>query len=437
MKDFFRKLIPLQHPLRLFYYKFMAMLAANFYRFPANELKVIAITGTNGKTTSSNMLHSILSEAGHKTGLCTTVNFKIGSFEEPNLYKQTTIPPFVLQRKLREMVNANCEFVIVETTSHAMIQSRIWGVNVDTAAFTNLTQDHLSYHGTMEAYKEAKGLLFRHLNASQRKPNIPKVAVINQDDPSAEFFNKFPVDQSFPYGIQQGTYVARDLELRPDGTTFTIRIPNGETRVSMNIPGRMNVYNAMTAATIAVAHKVNLQAIKSALESMKPVAGRLEAINEGQPFTAIVDYAHSEDSLEQLLSMFKELTKGRLIVVFGATGGGRDQAKRPIMGAVAHKHSDLLILTDDDPYEEDSNEIARMVREGIPREEGDRFWQVLDRREAIHLALSLAKEGDTVVVAGKGAEAFQVVGKRRVPHDDRQVVREFLSRAVDIEVPSV
>lgn len=410
-------------------------MAATYYRFPANQMTIIGVTGTNGKTTTCNLLHAIFTEAGQKTGMLTTVNFKIGEAVESNLNKQTTLGPFALQKKLQEMKQAHCKTVVVEVTSHALIQSRLWGVNIDTAVFTNLSQDHLSYHGDMETYKEAKGLLFKQLNTFRRKPGIPKISVVNQDDAVADYFNHFAADQVFQYGIQKGTYGARDLQARPNGTTFTLRIPNGEAVVNYKIPGKMNVYNALAAATVAVAHHINLNTIQQALEKMEPVPGRLEPIEQGQPYTVIVDYAHTEDSLHQLLSMFKELTVGKLILVFGATGGGRDQSKRPKMGAVAHEYADFIIVTDDDPYEEDRNNIAYQIRKGIPREEGDRFWQVMNREEAIRLALSLAKEGDSVIIAGKGGEEVQVIGKEKIPYDDRQVVRKILARDVDIEVP--
>lgn len=409
-------------------------MAAFLYRFPADGMTVIAVTGTNGKTTTCNILHRIFTEAGHKVGLFTTVNFKVGEFEETNLTGRSTISPFKLQKKLRQMVTQGCDVVIVEATSHAIIQSRMWGVTVDTAVFTNLTQDHLDYHGTMDSYRDAKGKLFKNLNASKRKPNVQKIAVVNKDDPAEEYFCSFPVDQLFEYGIQRGTYNARDLVARPDGTKFLLKIPNGQVEINFHIPGRVNVYNALTAATVAVAHHINLQTIKAALEKMQPVAGRIEIIDEGQPFTVVVDYAHSEDALQNLLSMFRELTKGRLIIVFGATGD-RDKGKRPKMGAVLHKYCDMIIVTNDDLYTEDPKQIAAMLREGIPREEGDGLWQVLDRREATRLALEMAGEGDTVVVAGKGAEEFQVLKTGKIPYDDRKVVREILSRVVDIEVP--
>lgn len=412
----------------------MAVAAAIYYGFPAKNMVVIGVTGTKGKTTTSNMIHRIFMESGRKAGLLTTVNFKIGDQEDVNLSKQSTLSPFQLQAKIKEMAEARCEVLVLEVTSHSLIQSRTWGINIDTAVLTNFAQDHLDYHETMDEYMKAKGRLFAQLNSSARKPDVPKVSIINRDDAAFDYFESFPVDQQFEYGILKGTYVGRNLEPNANGTRFLLKIPNGEVAIDLHIPGRMNVYNALAAATVATAHRINLQTIKTALEKMTPVQGRLELIQEGQPFTVVVDYAHTEDSLDQVLAMFRELTtQGKLIVVFGATGD-RDTSKRPKMGAVVHKYADTIILTDDDPYTEDHLKIAAMVRPGIPREEGQGFWQVLDRREAIRLALHLAKPGDTVVVAGKGAEEFQVVGRLKIPHDDRKVVRELLSQATHVDL---
>jgi UDP-N-acetylmuramoyl-L-alanyl-D-glutamate--2,6-diaminopimelate ligase len=434
VKDFLQRSISFQHPLRLFYHKTKAVFAAIVYGFPARKMLVIGVTGTKGKTTTCNMIHQIFTEAGRKTGLLTTVNFKIGEQEESNLSNKSTMDPFSLNRRIREMADARCEVLVLEVTSHSLIQNRIWGINVDTAVLTNIAQDHLDYHSTMEQYIQAKGKLFSMLNVSPRKPGLGKVAVLNRDDAAVDFFKSFPVDQLFEYGILKGTYLGRNLEAQSDSTRFLYRVPNGEISIHLQVPGRMNVYNALAAATVATAHRIALPTIQSALEKMKPVPGRIEVIREGQPFTVVVDYAHTEDSLDQILSMFKELTSGKLILVFGATGD-RDTSKRPKMGAVAHKYADTVILTNDDPYTEDPLRIAEMVRAGIPREEGHGFWQVLDRREAIRLGLEMARPGDTVIVSGMGAQEFQIVGKARIPHDDRKVVREILGRSVDIEVP--
>ena len=332
------------------------------------------------------------------------------------------------------MADARCELLVLEVTSHAVVQHRLWGINVDTALFTNLSQDHLDYHKTMERYRNAKGGLFERLNASARKPGVSKISVVNQDDPEHEYFNRIPADQLFEYGILKGAYAARNLQPNAEGTKFLLRIPNGEVEIDLKIPGQMNVYNALAAATVATAHQINLHVIKKGLESMQPLPGRLEVIEEGQPYTVVVDFAHTEESLRQVLKMFRELTKGKLIVAFGATGE-RDQGKRPKMGAVVHQFADQVILTNDDPYMEDPLKIAEMIREGIPRVEGQGFWQVLDRKEAIRLALSMAQtEQDTVIIAGKGAEAYQLLGRQRIPHDDRQVVRELLSRATEVDL---
>lgn len=434
MKDFLNSLLPQNHTLRLFYHKLLAVLAAFYYGFPAKKMTIIAVTGTKGKSTTCNIIHKIFTEAGKKTGLVTTINFKIGDKESVNLTKQTTPGPFMLQKLLKKMLKENCESAVIEVTSHSIIQSRIWGINIDTAVFTNLAHDHLDYHGSMEEYRNAKGLLFKRLYSSPRKPGVEKISVINADDPEHDYFEGFPVDQLFTYGIQKGAYSVRNIELNPNGSHFQVKIPNGEVEVDFQIPGRMNVYNALAAATTAIAHKINLEVIRIALEKMQPIPGRIEVINEGQSYTTVVDFAHTADSMEQVLSMFKPITKGKLICVFGCTGD-RDKTKRPIMGAIADKYSDMVILTDDDPFMEDHKSIAKMVREGINRREGENFWQVLDRREAIRLALTLAKEGDSVLILGKGAEEFQVVGHKKIPSDDRKIIREILSRTVDIDVP--
>ncbi len=412
----------------------MAVAASFFYGFPANKMTVIAVTGTKGKSTTCNIIHKILTESGKKVALITTVNFKIGEEEITNLTNQSTLSPFPMQRMLKKMLNAGCEILVLEVTSHAIMQSRIWGINIDTAVFTNLAPEHLNYHGDMENYRKTKGLIFKNLNSSVRKAGVAKISVINADDPEQEYFAGFPADQQFKFGIQNGAYNARNLESGPQGTKFLLKIPNGEVEVNLKIPGKMNVFNALAAATVATAFHINLETIKKALENMKPVPGRIEIIDSGQPFSVVVDFAHTPESLEQLLTMFKEITKGRIITVFGACGD-RDKSNRPVMGSVIDKYSDIFILTDDDPNTENRYSIAEMVRKGVNRKEGDRFWQVLDRFEAIRLALSMAKEGDSVLICGKGAQEFQYVGRGKIPFDDRKVAREILSRVIDVELP--
>ncbi len=422
------------NPVRLLYHKMRAVVAAIYYGFPSRYLNVIAVTGTKGKTTVSNMITSVLTEAGYKVGMASTILFQVGDRKWVNTTKVTTLGPFFLQKLLREMVNEGCTHAVVEVTSHALLQNRIWGVNVDCAILTNIGEDHLDYHGGFENYLRTKGLLFARLNRSARKPRIPKVSILNRDDPNFSYFDQFLADKKFTYGFDGGTCFAGDMITSAKGANFILHVPNNQVEVNLGMTGQFNVYNALAAATVGLANNINLTVVKDALEKASSIPGRLEAIDCGQKYSIIVDFAHTEDSLEQLLSLYKGLTKGKLYVVFGATGGGRDKGKRPKMGAVADKYADYVILTDDDPYEEDEWKIIEDIAAGVKRKEGENFWKIPHREEAIKLALTLAKEGDTVILAGKGSEEVQMIGGKKIPWDDRKVVRSLLSREMRIEI---
>lgn len=427
--------IPHHHPLRLLYHKIRAILAALWYRFPSSRMTIIGVTGTNGKTTTCHLITAILREAGYKIGMVTTADFRIDDLVWMNEYKMTSLSPFVLQKLLREMVKRGCQYAVVEVTSHAMDQSRLWGVDMDVAVLTNITHDHLDYHETRDHYIAAKGKLFSLLTLTRRKPNVPKIAVLNGDDPEAVYFQQFVADRTYVYGLKKGSYQGVIQQATPQGTHFIFKIPNHEVEILLPLPGPFNVENALAAATVGVALQINLSVIEKALEHADAVPGRLERIDEGQGYAVIVDYAHAADSLEKLLAMFRKLTSppGRIFLVFGATGD-RDRTKRPVMGTIAHQYADVIVLTDDDPYTEDPFNIMEEVAVGIPRKEGENFWKVADRRRAIHLALAMAKAGDTVLIAGKGCEPFQVVGTAKIPSDDREIVRYFLSREIEVEI---
>lgn len=422
--------------MRLVYHRLLGMMAAFWYRFPASDLKVIVVTGTKGKTTTVNLIASILMEKGKKVGLTSTVLFQIGKKRWPNLMKQTTLGRFELQRLLREMVEAGCEYAVIEASSHAVTQSRLWGVNVDVAVFTNLSEEHLEYHGSYQAYRNAKATIFRDLKQTVRKPGMSKVAVLNRDDKEFEFFDQFYADRKISYGLRQGATVrAEKVKYLSNGLSFVLEFPNQKEEVFLSLPGKFNLYNALAAAAACMSLGVNLKGIKKSLGRVKVIPGRLEIIEEGQEFTVVVDYAHTANSLEQLGEMFKELTDGRIILVFGATGGGRDKAKRPQMGKVADKFAEVIIVTNDDPYDENPMAIINQVSEGIKRKEGKDFWKILDRKEAIRLALRLAKPEDTVLLVGKGAEEFMVLENgRRVPHDDRKVARAILQEQLELDL---
>ena len=434
MINYLRKKISDTNPARLLYHKILAIFAAFYYRFPSGYLNVIAVTGTKGKTTTVNLINEVLREAGYKTGMTSTVKFQIGDSVWMNKTKMTSLGPFFLQDMLRRMVDEKCDYAVIEVSSHAILQNRVWGVNVDTAVLTNLTGDHLDYHGGFENYMRTKGLLFARLNRSTRKKGIKKIAVINRDDNNFGYFDQFIADQQYTYGVTKGTCYVTDVSSSAKGSKFVLHVPNDKTEISIKLPGEFNVYNALAAATVGLSQNINLNTIKSAMEKASEIPGRYESVDAGQNFTVIVDYAHTAESLENLLKLYKNVTKGKLYVVFGATGGGRDVEKRPRMGKAADENADFVIVTDDDPYEENEWKIIEQICEGINRKEGHNFWRIPNREQAIRLALSLAREEDTVVIAGKGAEEVQMIGGKAVAYDDRSVVRAFFTREHQIEI---
>lgn len=433
MMNFLRNLLSDTNPLRLLYHKFISVLAALYYRFPAEDMIVIGVTGTNGKTTTVNLIAHVLESAGHKVGMTSTINFQVGNRKWNNNTKQTTLGRFGLQRILREMVNEGCKFAVLEVSSHAMTQSRVWGINIDCAVITNISNDHLEYHGSFANYLYAKGALFQKVSKSKRKPSVQKVLVLNQEDENFAYFDQFIADRKITYGIKQGTVATLDLKLKADGSDFTMKVPNNAIPIDFDLPGQFNVQNALCAAAVCMSYGISMDDIQRGLNSAKTVPGRCDHVDAGQDFTIVVDYAHMEDSLEKLLSMYRDLTPdGRLFAVFGATGGGRDKVKRPGMGAIAHKYADYVFLTNDDPYSDDELEIIDMVGEGVDRVEGDRYWKIIDRREAIRLALMMARKGDSVVVAGKGAEEIMKVRGETIEWNDKKVIVDLLRRPVAV-----
>jgi len=435
MIQFLRNALSDTNPLRLMYHKLLAMTAAVRYGFPANKLKVIGVTGTNGKTSTVNLIAAILEEAGKKVGMTTTINFQVGDKKWSNKSKITTQGPFFMQKILSEMVKNGVEYAVLEVSSHAILQNRIWGINFDTAVITNISRDHIEYHGGLEAYINTKAKLFESLNVSKRKINTPKISVMNIDDGHYEKFNRYVADKKITYGTR-GTCKALNIQYSPSGSTFTISIPNEQVEVKSNLPGDFNVYNVLAATACVVGQGINLQIVKNALAKFMGVPGRSEIVDVGQSYTVVVDYAHVPEALENICRLFKRQLpeENKIIVVFGATGGGRDKGKRPKMGATVNEYADMIVLTNDDPYTEDQWTIIQDVSKGIPRKEGENFWKILDRREAIRLALTYAKKGDVVIVAGKGAEEVIAIGTEMIPWNDKKVIKDLLSREVKIEI---
>ncbi len=424
VKLFVKKLLPssVRQPVINLYHLLVAVAANLRYGFPARSARVVMVTGTNGKTTTAAMISQILITTGHKVGTITTAYYTYGTDDkEINTSNRTIDDIFKLQAMLAKMKQAGCEYVVMEATSQALDQNRLWGIPCDVAVMTNLTQDHLDYHATMERYAAAKGKLF---------VKQPKLIVLNRDDAWFEFFNKFEAgERKVTYGAHEGaTCQIADVELHKDGSDVTLKIENEhEFKFRTRLPGRFNVYNATAAVTVGYYLMLEPEQISAGIEALASVPGRLERIDAGQKFEVIVDYAHTPDALQNLLDTLQHLTKNRLWLVFGATGN-RDKGKRPVMGEIAARLADKIVLTDEEPYDENPAIIRQEVREGIMKAGAeDKLQEVGDRYEAITTAIKAARPGDTVVITGMGHEQFRIVAGERLPWSDAQVAREVLA----------
>lgn len=400
--------------------RFLALAARIFWHDPASELKLAAVTGTNGKTTTIHLVGAMLSAAGLKTCMAGTLGMRIGEDLFPS--ERTTPESVDLISFLREAVTCGCTHGTLEVSSHALALKRVFGMKFSTGVFTNLTPDHLDFHGDMESYFSAKRLLF-----SVEGANRIDAAVLNADDPcSGRLADALP----FPpltYGLAETSDIhVLESQTRIDGTDVRLATPAGELRARAKLPGRPNVYNIMAATGTALTLGLSLEPIVHALESVRGVPGRMELVQAGQPFAVIVDYAHTPDALEKLLETVGRLPHQRVITVFGC-GGDRDRTKRPVMGNIAVRMSDHVIITSDNPRTEDPLAILEEIRTGV--DQGAATCELTpDRHEAIGKALAMARSGDVVVIAGKGHETYQVVGRKTVPFDDRAVAREWLAQ---------
>ncbi|PTM59225.1 UDP-N-acetylmuramoyl-L-alanyl-D-glutamate--2,6-diaminopimelate ligase [Desmospora activa] len=404
-----------------------AVLAATFFRHPSKELKVIGITGTNGKTTTAHLIRRILQDAGKMTGLIGTIDMKIG--EERFPVKNTTPDVLELQRSFRRMLDAGCSHAVIEVSSHALHQGRTWGVRFKTGAFTNLTQDHLDYHPDMDHYRAAKGLLFTQLgnHIADRWEEQP-LAMLNVDDEASGYYKEITPAQVLTYGIERPADVqARDIEMDAGGTRFILDTPVGETAVQLKLMGKFSVYNALAAAAVSLGEGVSLETIRRSLESIEGVDGRLEPVDAGQGFTVLVDYAHTPDSLQNVLTTVREFAQGSVICVVGC-GGDRDRSKRPIMAEIAARLSDRVVITSDNPRTEDPDRIIADMLVGVKAFPQERVDVVRDRKEAIDRAVEAAQPGDVVLIAGKGHETYQEIDGVRYDFDDRLVAIDAIQR---------
>lgn len=423
-------------------------LASAYYGHPSHRLVVIGVTGTDGKTTTATLIHSILTAAGIRAGLISTVSAVIGDETLDTGLHVTTPGADEVQRYLARMVAAGLTHVVLEATSHGLAQGRVNGVDFDIAVLTNVTHEHLDFHGTWEAYRDAKASLFQRAAASRRKPGVPKAAVINADDPSADVFRQRAqgVDRALTYALDApADFRAADVIFAPDATHLTLVGPDGlRVPVQTALVGLFNVANVLAAAaTVSVllpAPAMLSQALVSGIAAMPPVPGRMERIDEGQAFLAIVDFAHTPNALQRALEAARMMVApgARVIAIFGSAGL-RDRAKRRMMAEVGMALADRVVLTAEDPRTESLDAILAEMAEGCRSQggrEGETFWRVLDRGRAIAFGCSLARPGDLVIACGKGHEQSMCFGTVEYPWDDRDAMRAALRGAPLLTLPT-
>ena len=416
-----RKVLPgaATHRVEDFYRRSRVKLVSARYGNPAKSLRVIAVTGTNGKTTTVVYINEILKAAGFKTAMFSTALIEVVGKSRLNDMNATVPLTSEMQRFFRDAKKAKVNFVVLEVTSHSLHQHKLATVPIECAVMTNLTQDHLDYHKTMQAYAEAKGILFA---------KSPRYMVLNQDDKWFDFFNKFEAgEHKITYGTsaESEARIAK-VKLYKKGSEATLVIDH-QTNIELgtNLPGKYNVYNLAAAASAAYVMGIDLDAIVDGIANVEAIPGRFERIDIDKPYEVIVDYAHTPDSLEQLLETVKAQAKNRVILVFGACGD-RDRSKRPIMGEIAARLADRIYVTEEESYNEDPDKIRAMILEGIERAKGKtKTTEIADRREAIQKALSIARKGDIVLITGMGHERFRIVQGEHIPWNDGDVVREI------------
>lgn len=390
--------------------------------FPARGLRVIAVTGTNGKTTTANYLNEIFKANGNKTALFTTAVIEIAGDRQLNELNATVASTARMQQFFADAKQADVDYVILEITSHALVQHKLDGVPIECAIMTNLTQDHLDYHSTMEEYASAKGRLFA---------KSPRFMVLNRDDTWFDFYDRYEAtEQKMTYGTNEASDARiSQVKLYKRGSEARLVIDH-QTKLELAtaLPGKFNVYNMTAAASAAYLFHASLDAIAEGIANLEELPGRFERVDIGKSFEVVVDYAHTPDALEQLLDATKLITKNRVILVFGATGD-RDKVKRPIMGRIAAQLADRIILTDEESYNEDPGTIRDMVMEGIAEGGGEaKTEEIADRRDAIEKALKIARKGDTILITGMGHERFRIVAGERLPWNDADVVRELTAK---------
>jgi UDP-N-acetylmuramoyl-L-alanyl-D-glutamate--2,6-diaminopimelate ligase len=415
----------------------LAYLSAAWLGFPARRLTVVGVTGTDGKTTTCNLLYAILVAAGRRVGLVSTVNAVVGERVcDTGLHTTTPDSPDV-QRYLAEMVAAGMEIAVLEATSHGLEQHRVSACDFDVAAVTNITHEHLDIHGSLRAYQQAKARLFHHLAAGYRKPGVPKVAVLNAEDDSYRYLRPIPADRHLAYSMgHDADVVATNIRRAPGDTRFTVQMAQGERfELGTRLVGDFNISNILAAASVALALDLPVDAIREGVWNTAGIVGRMERIDEGQDFTALVDFAHTPNALMRALEAARAMTGGRVIAVFGCAGE-RDVQKRAWMGSISARLADVTVMTAEDPRRESLAAILAEMARGAERDggvEGVTFFRVPERAEAIQLAVDMARPGDLVIACGKGHERSMCYGTVETPWSEHAAMRAALRRRLGRE----
>lgn len=417
----FEKIVPTWHLIN-------AIIANVRYGFPARGMHFIGVTGTNGKTTTTFMIHRLLHEAGFKVALTSTVAYGIGDDIKPQIEHMTTAVAKDMQKRLREFKDAGVNWVVIETSSHALAQSRVWGVPYEIAVFTNLTYDHLDYHKTFENYGNAKRKLFEIADKHGRS-----FGVVNADDKIASKFSK-AIRRHVSYGIKDGDLTASNINLESDHTTYTAKIEKDTYDVYLNLIGEFNVYNSMAAIAVARELGLNKQQIEDGLKALKTVEGRVSSIDEGQDFNVFVDFASTPDAFTNIFNTMRPLVKGKLITVFGSAGR-RDEAKRSIQGEIAGQFADEIVITEEDDRDIDGNEIMKQIADGVEKTgkvlDKD-YFKILNREEAIRFALTRAtSKDDAVLLLGKGHEKTIERANETIDWNETEVTRRLLKELIE------
>ncbi|MFZ5517128.1 MAG: UDP-N-acetylmuramoyl-L-alanyl-D-glutamate--2,6-diaminopimelate ligase [Candidatus Zhuqueibacterota bacterium] len=392
----------------------LALLANKFYNFPSKKMKMIGVTGTNGKTTTTHIIDSILIQ-NNRTGLIGTLYYKING--QINKSKDTTPEPPDLQEIFTRMVDQKVDYCAMEVSSHGIDFFRVQGVNYNVAVFTNLTQDHLDYHKTMDAYMKTKMKLFQWLRPEDH-------AIANTDDPHGRDFLNVSRAEKISFGVEnQADIMAKEIKLSIKGTGYRLVTPRGEIQIQQQLVGMFNVYNSLAAVAVAYSQGIDLETIKKGLEAKIIVSGRFQLVDKGQPFSVVVDYAHTPDGMEKVLSLTKKLNPNRVVTVFGC-GGDRDKEKRPIMGEIAARYSNEVVLTADNPRNENPETIISEIEKGVS---GTRCTKIIDRGKAIEYAIKNAGEGDIIMLLGKGHETTQTLKDKTIHFNDVEEAEKYLA----------